>query len=140
MTRINFTPQFEQLNFEKLFNEIPTNVDLLFSRFPKVDLMENNNSVNIIVELPGVSKNDVKIVLENNVLTLSGEKKNKVEEKDNVKIVTNERTFGKFERKFELPEDINPDDVKANLENGLLNISIAKLVPETPVEKVIEIK
>ena len=140
MTRINFTPQFEQLNFEKLFNEIPTNVDLLFSRFPKVDLMENNNSVNIIVELPGVSKNDVKIVLENNVLTISGEKKNKVEEKDNVKIVTNERTFGKFERKFELPEDINPDDVKANLENGLLNISIAKLVPETPVEKVIEIK
>jgi HSP20 family protein len=140
MTRINFTPQFEQLNFEKLFNEIPTNVDLLFSRFPKVDLMENNNSVNIIVELPGVSKNDVKIVLENNVLTLSGEKKNKVEEKDNVKIVTNERTFGKFERKFELPEDINPDDVKANFENGLLNISIAKLVPETPVEKVIEIK
>jgi HSP20 family protein len=140
MTRINFAPQFEQLNFEKLFNEIPINVDLLFSRFPKVDLMENNNSVNIIVELPGVSKNDVKIVLENNVLTLSGEKKNKVEEKDNVKIVTNERTFGKFERKFELPEDINPDDVKANFENGLLNISIAKLVPETPVEKVIEIK
>ena len=140
MTRINFAPQFEQLNFEKLFNEIPINVDLLFSRFPKVDLMENNNSVNIIVELPGVSKNDVKIVLENNVLTISGEKKNKVEEKDNVKIVTNERTFGKFERKFELPEDINPDDVKANFENGLLNISIAKLVPETPVEKVIEIK
>ncbi|MEJ2193958.1 MAG: Hsp20/alpha crystallin family protein [Ignavibacteriaceae bacterium] len=140
MTRINFAPQFGHLNFEKLFNEIPTNVDLLFSRFPKVDLMEDNNSVNIIVELPGVSKNDVKIVLENNVLTLSGEKKNKVEEKDNVKIVTNERTFGKFERKFELPEDINPDDVKANFENGLLNISIAKLVPETPVEKVIEIK
>ena len=138
MTRINFQPQFGQLNFEKLFNEIPNNIDLLFHRFPKVDLMEDNQSVNIIVELPGVSKNDVKIVLENNILTLTGEKKNKIDE--NVKVISGERTFGKFERKFELPEDINPDDVKANFENGLLKISVAKLVPETPLEKVIEIK
>jgi len=140
MTKINFQPQFGKLNFEKLFNEIPSNLDFLFNRFPKADFIENNKSVNIIVELPGVSKNDVKIVLEQNVLTLSGENKNKFDEKDVVKIISSERTFGKFERKFELPEDINPDDVKANFENGLLSISIAKLVPEIPVEKVIEIK
>ena len=102
--------------------------------------MEDKNSVNIIAELPGVSKDDVKIVLEDGVLTLSGEKKNSVDEKDEVNVITNERTFGKFERKFDLPGEINSDDVKANFDNGLLKITIAKLVPETPIEKVIEIK
>ena len=140
MTRVNFNPQFRHLNFDKLFSEIPNNLDILFSRFPKVDLMEYKKSVNIVVELPGVTKEDVKIVLEDGVLTLSGEKKNSVDEKDEVTVLTNERTFGKFERKFELPENINPDDVKANFDNGLLNIIIAKSVPETPEERVIEIK
>ncbi len=140
MTRVNFNPQISHLNFDKLFSEIPNNFDMLFNKFPKVDLMENKNSVNIVVELPGVSKEDVKIVLEDGVLTIRGEKKNIVDEKDNVKILTNERTFGKFDRKFELPEDINSDEVKANFDNGLLNISIAKSIPETPAEKVIEIK
>ena len=140
MTRINFNRQFGQLNFEKLFNEIPNNLDLLFSRFPKVDLMEDKNSVNIVAELPGVSKDDVKIVLEDSVLTLSGEKKNSDDEKDEVQVITSERTFGKFERKFELPGEINSDEVQANFDNGLLKITITKLVPETTIEKVIEIK
>ena len=140
MTRVNFNPQISHLNFDKLFSEIPNNFDMLFNTFPKVDLMENKNSVNIVVELPGVSKEDVKIVLEDGVLNIRGEKKNIVDEKDKVKILTNERTFGKFDRKFELPEDINSDEVKANFDNGLLNISIAKSIPETPAEKVIEIK
>jgi HSP20 family protein len=140
MTRVSFHPHLGQLNFDKLFNEVPNNLDFLFSGFPKVDLMEDKNSVNIIAELPGVLKEDVKIVLEDGVLTLSGEKKNDVNEKDEVNVFTNERTFGKFERKFELPDDINPDEVNANFNNGLLKISIAKLVPVTPKEKVIEIK
>ena len=140
MTRVSFHPHLRQLNFDKLFNEVPNNLDFLFSGFPKVDLMEDENSVTIIAELPGVSKEDVKIVLEDGVLTLSGEKKNDVNEKDEVNVFTNERTFGKFERKFELPENINPDEVNANFNNGLLKISITKLVPVTPKEKVIEIK
>ena len=140
MTGVNFHPYLRQMNFDKFFNEMPNKMDFMFSRFPKVDLMEEKNFVNIIVELPGVSKEDVRIVLEDGVLTLSGEKKNHVDEKVEVNVISNERTFGKFERKFELPEDINPDDVKANFNNGLLKISIAKLVPETPKERVINIK
>jgi HSP20 family protein len=128
------------MNFDKLFNEIPNNMDFMFNRFPKVDLMEDKDSVNIIAELPGVSKEDVKIVLEDGVLTLSGEKKNDLDQKDEVNVHSNERTFGKFERKFELPENINHDEVKANFNNGLLKISIAKLVPVEPKETVIEIK
>ena len=140
MTRVDFHPYLRHMNFDKLFNEMPNKMDFIFSRFPKVDLMEDKNFVNIIAELPGVSKEDVRIVLEDGVLTLSGEKKNHVDEKVEVNLISNERTFGKFERKFELPEDINPDDVKANFNNGLLKISIAKLVPETPKERVINIK
>ncbi len=55
-------------------------------------------------------------------------------------LLGNERLFGKFERKFELPEDINPDEIKAKFENGLLNISIAKLAMEKPKERLIEVK
>jgi len=88
----------------------------------------------------GVKKEDVKILLEDGFLTVSGEKKNEFEGKEEINIFRNERSFGKFERKFELAEDINPDEITAKFENGLLQISIAKLVPEKPKERIIEVK
>ena len=110
------------------------------NRFPRVDVVDDEKSIKLIAELPGVKKEDVKILLEDGFLTVSGEKKNEFEGKEEINIIRNERLFGKFERKFELPEDINPDEIKAKFENGLLNISIAKLVPEKPKERIIEVK
>jgi len=71
---------------------------------------------------------------------VSGEKKNEFEANEENNVFRNERLFGKFERKFDLPEDINPDEIKAKFENGLLKISIAKLAPEKPKERIIEVK
>ena len=59
---------------------------------------------------------------------------------EEINVFRNERLFGKFERKFELPEDINPEEIKAKFENGLLKISIAKLIPAKPKERIIEVK
>ena len=138
--QVIFKPLLRRNDSKKLFSEFPNNFELSSYSFPKLDLMEDEKFITIIAELPGVNKDDVKIVLEDGVLTLSGEKKSDVKEDDKINFSRNEREFGKFERKFELVEDINPDEVKANFNNGLLKIMIAKLTPEEPKERIIEVK
>ncbi len=138
--QVIFKPLLRRNDSKKLFSEFPNNFELSSYSFPKVDLMEDEKFITIIAELPGVNKDDVKIILEDGVLTLSGEKKSDVKEDDKINFSRNEREFGKFERKFELVEDINPDEVKANFNNGLLKIMIAKLTPEEPKERIIEVK
>ncbi len=138
--QVIFKPLVRRPNYKKLFSEFPNNFELSFNCFPKVDLMEDEKFITVIAELSGVNKDDVKIVLEDGVLTLSGEKKSDLKEDDNINFSRNERAFGKFERKFELGEDINPDEVKAKFDNGLLKIIIAKLTLEEPKERIIEVK
>ena len=140
MMQVIIEPLLRRPDSKKLFSEFPNNFELSFNSFPKVDLMEDEKFITIIAELPGVNKDDVKIVLEDGVLTLSGEKKSDANENDKIDVKRNERVFGKFERKFELVEDINPDEVKAKFDNGLLKIMIAKLIREEPKERIIEVK
>jgi HSP20 family protein len=140
MSNLIFKPIIRERGFDKFFSEFTKNVEFPVNRFPRVDVVDDEKSIKLIAELPGVKKEDVKILLEDGYLTVSGEKKNDFEGKEEINIIRNERLFGKFERKFELPEDINPDEIKAKFENGLLNISIDKLVPEKPKERIIEVK
>lgn len=125
--------------FQKIIRDYKNNSELSNNFFPEVDVVKQGNSINFSVELPGLKKEDVKIVLEDGILSISGEKKNQVDEKDDVAVYRTERKFGKFERKFRLQDDIDPDNVKAKFENGVLNVSVTLVVPEPPKEKVIEI-
>ena len=140
MNNVIFKPFVGERGFDKYFNEFTKNVEFPVNRFPRVDVVDDEKSIKLIADLPGVKKEDVKILLEDGFLTVSGEKKNEFEGKEEINIIRNERLFGKFERKFELSEDINPDEIKAKFENGVLNISIDKLVPEKPKERIIEVK
>ena len=140
MNNVIFKPFIAETGFDKIFNEFSNNVEFPFKRFPRVDVVVDEKSLRLIAELPGVKKEDVKILLENGFLTVSGEKKNDFEANEEINVIRNERLFGKFERKFELPEDINPEKIKAIFENGLLKISIAKLIPAKPKERIIEVK
>ncbi|MCH7962632.1 MAG: Hsp20/alpha crystallin family protein [Bacteroidetes bacterium] len=140
MTKVIFRPLIEERGFDKFFNEISNNVEIPFKRFLRIDVVDAEKSIEFIAELPGVKKEDVKILLEDGVLTVSGEKKNEFKGNEKINIFRNERLFGRFERKFELPEDINLDEITAKFENGLLKISIAKLVTEKPKERIIEVK
>ena len=140
MTKVIFRPLIEERGFDKFFNEISNNVEIPFKRFLRIDVVDAEKSIEFIAELPGVKKEDVKILLEDGVLTVSGEKKNEYKGNEKINIFRNERLFGRFERKFELPEDINLDEITAKFENGLLKISIAKLVTEKPKERIIEVK
>ena len=140
MSNMFYNPVISKRNFEKMFGEFPINFSKQCGSFPSVDIVENDDSFELFAELPGLIKKDVKIIVEDGILTISGEKKNNIGEDDKSIITRNERTFGVFERKFKLTDDINPDDIKANFENGLLKISFAKLVPEKPIERIIEVK
>jgi HSP20 family protein len=92
---------------------------------PPVDIQETDDAYRIQAELPGLTKDDVQITLENNVLRLSGERKfEKDVTKENYHRV--ERTYGTFSRSFALPSQVSSDKVEAKFENGVLSITVPK--------------
>jgi HSP20 family protein len=92
---------------------------------PPVDILEDEHNIMLQVEIPGVKEQDLNITLENNVLTLTGERKFKEEEKkENYYRI--ERRYGKFTRSFTLPVGVDAEKVEAVFENGVLNITIPK--------------
>lgn len=90
---------------------------------PPVDLREESDRLVLEMELPGLKKEDIEINLENNVLTIKGERKfEKEEKKDNYHKI--ERSYGKFSRSFSLPAAIKADEIDASLNNGVLTLSL----------------
>jgi HSP20 family protein len=92
---------------------------------PAVDLYEKDDHYMIKAELPGVDKNDIKIDLKDRRLTLSGERSydNEVKEENYYR---RERSYGKFQRAFTLPEDVDSEKIKAEYKDGVLQIEVPK--------------
>jgi HSP20 family protein len=101
--------------------------------FAPTDVSEDANSLQITLEVPGVRPEDVKISLENNLLTVRGEKKQEAEERTE-RVHRYERSYGTFERSFVLPNTVDPDKISANYENGILKIRIPKSERARPRE------
>lgn len=93
---------------------------------PNVDIAENSDGFEIHAELPGMKEADVNITLDNNVLTISGEKKQEVKDEQNGSYCRIERSYGRFERSFSLPNTIKAEAVRAAFEDGVLRISLPK--------------
>lgn len=104
---------------------------------PVVDIIEDEKEYLIKAELPEVKKEDVKVVVENGVLTLSGERRFDKEEK-NKKYHRIERAYGSFTRCFSLPDDAEDGNVTAEFKDGLLTVRLAKNEKARP--KSIEVK
>jgi HSP20 family protein len=99
---------------------------------------EDEKTIRIKAEVPGIDEKDLEVKIENNVLTLSGEKKEeRKEEKKNY--VFSERKFGSFSRSISLPESIKTDKVKATFKKGVLNIEIPKDEKAEPKKIAIEV-
>lgn len=94
---------------------------------PSVEVTETDTAINITAELPGVSKDDIDVALENNVLTIRGDKKQLKEEKEKEHYLF-ERYYGSFQRSFSLPAPVDESSVKAEFRNGVLNIHLDKIV------------
>ena len=92
---------------------------------PAVDIYEQGDDVHIDVELPGVKPEEIKVNIEGDVLTISGERKRQeVGKKEGYQRV--ERTYGTFTRAFSLGQDVDPESVDAKFDNGVLKLSLHK--------------
>lgn len=100
---------------------------------PVVDILEANEHVEIRAEIPGLSEQDVQVSVTDDVLTLKGEKTQASEENDQ-KYHRVERSYGRFQRSFTLPANLNPEDIKAKFTNGVLTVSIPKVKEVQPKE------
>ena len=104
---------------------------------PAVDIFEDAEGVKIVMEVPGVKPEDVKLSLEDGTLTIRGEKKQVAEEKTE-RVHRYERSYGSFERTFSLPTSVDPDRIEARHENGLLTVRLPKVERAKPRQ--IEVK
>ena len=100
---------------------------------PATDLQETKDDVVVSVELPGMKKDEIKVTVQDNILTIRGEKKQEKEEKD-----TNyhriERSYGFFTRSFSLPTTVKADQIKAAYDNGVLRVELPKAEEVKPKE------
>src|SRR5947207_11012075 len=92
---------------------------------PAVDVYEDEHNVTLKIEVPGIDEKDIDVRIENNTLTVHGERKIEKEEKEeNFRRV--ERQYGSFTRSFTLPSSVDSGQVSAHYDNGVLKIKIAK--------------
>lgn len=123
--------------FASTFNRGDDNELMRGAWSPSVDIFENKDQIVLEAELPGMKPEDVNISIENNVLTIHGERKfEKKDEGDNFHRV--ERSYGSFTRSFTLPPTVNSENAQAEFENGVLRLTLAKREEAKP--RRIEIK
>src|SRR6478752_7949552 len=132
MTTITRIDPFRELAsfFE---NWAPTGKDQLASGtfVPPVDVYEDEQTLILKLEIPGVNEEDLNVSLENNTLTIQGERKFEKEEKEE-NFHRIERRFGSFARTFRLPNPVDTEKVEANYEKGILKIALAKRAENKP--------
>ena len=129
----NMTTLQEQVNrlFEGRFQRGREDNSALTTWAPAVDIYETENELVLKADIPDVSEKDIDIQVENNMLTIHGERKfeEKVKEDNYLRI---ERTYGSFTRSFSLPNTVNMEAVKAEYKNGVLTVELPKRPESKP--------
>ena len=132
-TRRPFDPLQNLRRLNYVLDEAFGNGSITSAWNPACDVFEDSDSVKIVAELPGVKPEDIKLSLENNVLTIRGEKKQEAEER-NERVHRYERSYGTFERSFILPNTVDGDKVAADHLNGILTVVVPKAERARPRE------
>jgi HSP20 family protein len=105
---------------------------------PPVDVYEDEHQIVLKLEVPGMKESDLDVQLENNVLTVKGERKFETEEKEE-NFHRIERRYGSFYRSFTIPSTVNPDSVKASYEAGVLKVELEKRAEAKPKQIKVEV-
>jgi HSP20 family protein len=119
------------------FHNLQEEMDIGWS--PRLDVSETDNGLEIVADLPGMEKKDISVSLENNVLTIQGEKKEEKESKGK-RYHTIERRSGSFYRALRLPVEVEKDKVEAAFKDGVLTLRLPKAKESKPKVAQIEIK
>jgi len=122
--------------FDDLFNELYSLPTSFLSKSgmdlsPRIDISETDGEYKIEAELPGINQKEIDVKIDNNILTIKGKKEDVKEEKEK-NYHLRERYYGAFQRSISLPNNIEPEKIKARFENGVLNISVPKSDKRTP--------
>ena len=138
MAVIRWEPARELRDMNRLFNTLfePSTGAVMRRWSPAMDLVETEDNYVLRADLPGVSEGDVKIELDDNVLTISGERKSAHKEaKEGYYRV--ERAYGSFSRTLKLPEGVDADSISASFDRGVLEVNVPK--PEQRKPRRVEI-
>ena len=126
MTQLRWSPFSELDVMQRQLSHIFDDRDTASGRWqPAVDIRETEDALIVAAELPGIDKKDVKVGINDGVLTISGERRyeKEVDEKNAHRI---ERAYGTFERSFSLPTNVDASKVDAKMENGVLTLTLHK--------------
>lgn len=122
----DFSPTSFSSLIDRFFNDSVTRYGgTTLSFVPSVDVLEDDKGYDVQVAVPGMNKDDFKVDINDNVLTVSGERKLNRETRNNG-VYSVETQYGKFSRSFTLPEDVDSAKIKAKYNNGILEIRIPK--------------
>ncbi len=143
--RTGFFPStlFDDFFTKDFFDWSNKNFTEFGSTLPSVNIKEADADYKIEMAVPGLNKEDFKIKLDNNVLSISSEKKEEKEEKDkDGKYTRREYNYQSFCRSFTLPENTNAEGIQADYKDGILKVVVPKkeITPAVPKEKLIEVK
>lgn len=141
MTYLTYSPidEIERLEhgLRNVLDHFPATWEWKNNAVPAIDVYEDSTNLYTDMELPGLSKDDVKITIHNGVLTIKGERRDARE--NNRRYLHTERTNGTFSRSFTLPVEVDVNKVDANFTNGILHITMPKSNPRD-IERTIEIR
>jgi HSP20 family protein len=95
-------------------------------RAPDTDVIETEREIRVVTEMPGLKRDSIEVDVENNVLTIRGEKREERTEGEAGRFHLAERRYGTFARSFVLPRDVDPEQINAEFQDGVLTIAIPK--------------
>jgi HSP20 family protein len=121
--------------FKSFFSGFPEEKEGYWA--PIIDIEEDKDNFVVKVEIPGMKKDDIKVAVHGNILTVSGERKHEQDVKDKT-YHRIERAYGRFSRTITLPSEVDADTIKASYKDGLLKINLPK--PESKKPKQIDVE
>ncbi len=123
-----------------LFDMSPSRgAEATFRTMPAVDVAETDKAYEITAELPGLDEKNIEVKLANGVLSIKGEKQEEKEEKQK-DYYRRERSFGSFERSFQVPDDVEEEEIAASFKNGILSVTLPKSAEAQKPTKKIEVR
>ena len=142
LNRDEFLTPFDKIFDHLMSKQFPafqeeTGVSFNQGAYPKVNVYEYDDKIGIVAEIPGLDKKNVSVDVEDQVLTISGDKHGF--EDDGGKCITRELKQSSFKRSFNLGEHLNGNDISAIFKDGMLEVLIPKKEPETPKKHSVKI-
>ena len=140
MTLIKWNPVMRPSLFNEIdnwFNDVATELPAFYNHTsewkPSFEVLNSKDSYRVRADLPGLTKKDVDIEINDDVITIKGERKNQYSDNSNY----SEFSYGKFSRSFNLPDDVKQEQIKASMKDGVLALEIPRIAQiETKAKKI----